>query len=78
MVNAVPLAVRFRREGSPCQPPGRVPGPACTKRIGTGLSVRACGGHGARFAPGSVPEFAPKAVLAVCPDRGRGNPGGEP
>jgi hypothetical protein len=42
--------------------------------------VRACGGHGGPEAarPGSVPEPAPKASLAVCPDRGRGNPGGGP
>ena len=58
------------------QPPGRGPIPACGKRAGRGTAVRACGGHGACCASGSVPEHAPKAAPAVCPGRGRGNPGG--
>jgi hypothetical protein len=79
MANAVPLAGGALTR-VPCKASHRAGVPflpvSCGR--GAGQRSRACGGHGACFASGSVPEHAPKAAPAVCPGRGRGNPGGGP
>jgi len=76
MANAVPLAAHF--PSGLLRQPATGPGSAFLPAGGSGRPVWACGGHGATFTPCSVPERAPKASPAVCPNRGRGNPGGGP
>lgn len=74
VASAVPLAAGFLREAA-SQPPGLGLFSAYGR---DGTPVRVCGGHVCVKRAGFVPECAPKAALAVCPDRGRGNPDGGP